>query len=85
MEGLCYHLRGNLDVLVRAEANWDLTLFPVAQHTRQHPVVNSFNSILEFRLTDFDPLTFPLPQSFPPLNPAQAVRSSSLPLPFPPP
>lgn len=59
-EGLCYHLRGNLDVLVRAEANWDLTLFPVAQHTRQHPVVNSFNSILEFRLT----LT-PLPSHYP--------------------
>ena len=83
MEGLGYHLCGNLDNLVRAEANWDLRALPSGPAYKTAPFCNSFNSILEFRLT-MSPLPFHYLRAFLLLILAQDVRNSSFPLPFPP-
>lgn len=63
---------------VRAGVNRARRLFPAAQHTRQHPFRNAFNSIIEFRLA-VTLLPSHYPEAFLLLIPAQDVRSSSLP------
>lgn len=59
MEDLGYHLCGNLDILTRAEADWDLRALPSGPADQIAPLCNSFSSVLESSLSVT--LTFPLP------------------------
>lgn len=79
MEGLCHYLCGNLDVLVRTGAGWNLSFFLAAQHTKQHPFANSFNPVLTFRLT-MTPLPPYYPKAFLLLIPKSQKLFSSPPI-----